>query len=265
MITAPIIGITTYGRAEKAVLSDDYDSYYVMPTDFTDAVRRAGGVPVLLPPGEAHIERWLDIVDGVIVTGGTDIDPARYSDEFANSNVLPANAERDESEITLVQRLINRRDIPVLLVCRGIQILNVALGGTLIQHIADLHPENIHQGKGTIWTIQEQSALPNSLLAFATGRDRFAAMSGHHQGVDQIGQGLIATSYAPDGIVEALEHVDHPFCLGVQWHPELTAATDQTQQAIFDALVSAACENHANLPDAVTRLHHRRNTDAIPA
>ena len=242
MTKHPIIGITTYGRAEKTVHSTDYDAYYVMPTEFTDAIRRAGGVPVLLPPGEDHIDRWLDAVDAVVMAGGTDIDPARYGGSTTHPKVLPSNSERDTTEIALIQRLIERRDIPLLLVCRGIQVLNVALGGTLIEHIADRHPENIHQGKDTIWTLQDQKPNSDALLASIVGRNVFTAMSGHHQGIGEIADGLVATAHAADGIVEALEHRNHPFCLGVQWHPELTAATDPMQQALFDALVDAARE-----------------------
>ncbi|KAB7614476.1 gamma-glutamyl-gamma-aminobutyrate hydrolase family protein [Amylibacter sp. SFDW26] len=239
-MSAPIIGITTYGRTEKKVPSEADDQFFTVPTAYVDAVRRAGAVPVLLPPGEQNIEGWLDTVDGIVFAGGADIDPTYYSGDVEHPKLGSKDTERDETEFALLRAVLGRKDKPVLLICRGLQVLNVLSGGTLYEHIADVHPENIHQGTETIWTLQAADIIEESKLFNVVDRDVVKTMSGHHQGVKDIGEGLSASATAADGIVEALEVADHPFCIAVQWHPEMTADVDESQQNIFDALVKAA-------------------------
>ena len=238
-MSTPIIGITTYGRTEKKVPSEADDDFFTVPTAYVNAVRRAGGVPVLLPPGEENIDGWLNTVDGVVFAGGADIDPTYYNGDVDHPKLGPKDTERDETEFALLRAVLDRKNKPVLLICRGMQVLNVLSGGTLHEHIADVHTENIHQGTETIWTLQDADIVEGSKLFNVVDRDAVKTMSGHHQGVKTVADGLSIAATAADGIVEALEVADHPFCIAVQWHPEMTADVDQSQQNIFDALVKA--------------------------
>ena len=232
----PLIGLTMYGRIERPVPSEHYEEHYSVPFVYVDAIRRAGGVPVLLPPGEPHTDRWLDGLDGVVIAGGTDIDPGRY-DQPRTPAVLIADAERDESEIELTRGLLER-DVPTLFVCRGMQVLNVTLGGTLHPHIPDLGIGDIHRDKEGLWAYHDVEAVEGSRVARAMGAASVMTYSGHHQAIDEVAAGLTVTASAPDGIIEALEVDDATWAIGVQWHPEVSAHDDQTQQALFDALVA---------------------------
>ena len=236
----PIIGITTYGRVEKRVVCDAYDEHFSIPTAYIDAIRRAGGTVVLLPPGEPNLERWLDVLDGAVFTGGTDLSPSIYNGNEAHPELVAADKEREETEFALIRALLVRQDIPTLLICRGLQTLNVAMGGTLHEHLADVHPENVHQGSDSFWAKHLVSVKENTKLAGIVSSDAVMVKSGNHQGIKSIGRNLKIAAVASDGIVEAVEHSDHPFMLGVQWHPETTAQLEVTQQSIFDALVEAA-------------------------
>jgi len=239
-MSAPIIGITTYGRAEKKVPSEADDDFFTVPTAYVDAVRRAGGVPVLLPPGETDVQNWLNAVDGLVFAGGADIDPTYYKGDVDHPKLEAGDAERDQTEFALLRAVLERKDKPVLLICRGLQLLNVLSGGTLHEHIADVHPENIHQGVDTIWTLQSAAVECDTQLFDLVKQPFVNTMSGHHQGVKTVGAGLSVSARAADGIVEALERSDHPFCIAVQWHPEMTADVDGSQQYIFDALITAS-------------------------
>ena len=231
----PLIGLTMYGRIERPVPSEHYEEHYSVPVVFVEAIRRAGGVPILLPPGEAHTDRWLDGLDGVVIAGGTDIDPGRYGKDRTPA-VLIADPERDESEISFTRGLLDR-DLPTLFVCRGMQVLNVTLGGTLHPHIPDLGIGDIHRDKEGLWAYHDVEAVDGSRLAEAMGATAVMTYSGHHQAIDEVADGLTVTASAPDGIVEALEVDDATWAVGVQWHPEVSAHDDPTQQALFDALV----------------------------
>ncbi|NNF64521.1 MAG: gamma-glutamyl-gamma-aminobutyrate hydrolase family protein [Acidimicrobiia bacterium] len=234
----PIIGITTYGRVEKPSATAHYDRHFAVPDLYVNAVRRGGGVAVLLPPGEREWERWLDIVDGVVSSGGTDIDPQNYGAERASSTEA-GDAERDASELALARAVIER-DVPALFVCRGMQILNVALGGTLHQHVPALGFGDIHRDEQGGWAFHEVEAIDGSLVAETMAAATATPCSGHHQALDVIADRLAVTASAPDGIVEAVEVAGNSWCLGVQWHPEVSADRDPTQQRLFDGLVSAA-------------------------
>lgn len=235
----PLIGITTYGMSELRADSRHYEHHYGVPADYVDAVRRAGGATMLLPPGDHSIERWLDAVDGVIVTGGTDIDPDIYGGEPVDSRFRPPDRARDDMEIELTTAALDA-GVPTFFVCRGLQVLNVALGGTLHAHLPDIGKGDLHRSGDGVWTQHAVEVESGSRLAEAMGTTVATPKSGHHQGVDEVGEGLNIAAVAPDGVIEGLELPDHPWAVGVQWHPELTAAQDQTQQRIFDALVRAA-------------------------
>ena len=235
----PVIGITTGGRSEAYIKSRHYDAFYSTPAPYVDAVRRAGGIPFLIPPGDDW-NAVLPLLDGIIITGGTDIDPAEYAGDAHNPNLLPADRERDRSELDLARRLLREKAHPTLCICRGMQVLNVAAGGTLYEHIPDIRSTDIHRSAEGIWAMQDVSVDADSLLAEVMGTTELHTTSGHHQAVKDIGRGLRVVGMAADGIIEALETDDHPWLLAVQWHPEVTADADPTQQALFDALVAKA-------------------------
>jgi len=234
----PLIGITTYDRTEHPSPSAHYAAHYSVPTEYVDAVRRAGGVPVLLPPGEPHTIRWLHKLDGVVISGGTDVAPARYGGT-EDPRVEAAAVERDQSDLELTASLVESI-IPALFVCRGIQVLNVALGGTLHPHLPDVVEHDIHRDENGIWTTHAIDAVPGSAVAKAMGTEHVMTYSGHHQALDRVAERLAVTAVAPDGIVEAVELPGHPWLVAVQWHPEVTAHTDPTQQGLFDDLIRHA-------------------------
>lgn len=197
------------------------------------AVDRAGAVPLLLPPMTSLLDRVHDVVrrvDAVVLHGGGDVDPRRYGAPATAEQVYGVVVEHDEVELAVVQAAL-AADVPVLAICRGAQVLNVALGGTLHQHIGDAH-----------WFVShEVDVEPGSRLAKAVGGDHVAAAhSVHHQALDRIGDGLVVTGRSADGTVEAVEVADARWVLGVQWHPEDTAEGDPEQQALFDELVRQA-------------------------
>lgn len=241
-MSKPAIGITTAGRTEAYVTSRHYDAYYSTPVPYVDAVRRAGGIPLLIPPGGDDWDAVLQLLDGVIITGGTDIDPAEYQGNTDNPNLRPADPERDSTELAFVRHLLNKKNTPLLCVCRGIQILNVAAGGTLHEHILDIRDADIHRSSDGLWEMQTVKMQADSLTAQVMGTDTVTTSSGHHQAIKDLGEGLRVVGTAPDGIIEAVEMPDYPWLVAVQWHPEVTAMQDKTQQAIFDALVAKAKE-----------------------
>ena len=240
-----IIGITSYGEGEVPTNSTSYDVHYAIPAEYVASVRRAGGVPVILPPGEENLSAWLDIFDGIVFSGGADIAPTYYGGDPNHPELGPPNHERDKTEFALLALALERKSLPILLICRGLQLLNVAMGGSLHEHIADVHPENIHQGKTSFWTMQKHSINKDTGLSEIVQQAEQLGQSGHHQGVKALGKNLVVSAQANDNIIEAVEHTKHPFCLGVQWHPEATSASDPSQQKIFDALIEASLNNAA--------------------
>lgn len=237
----PLIGISIYGLSEYRVQSNHYERHYLIPDEYVAAVRRAGGVPILFPPGEEAVERWLDVVDGVVMAGGTDISPALYGSDSDDQRVFPVDERRDATELALTKALLTA-DIPALYVCRGLQMLNVALGGTLHPHLPDaglVAGADIHRDDVGLWTTHDVEVVLESRLALAMGTTAAESVSGHHQAVDRVGSGLDVVAVAPDGVIEGLEVRAHRWAVAVQWHPELTAGEDPVQQNIFDALVRA--------------------------
>lgn len=236
----PIIGITTSGRNEKVVDSAYYAEYYTMPHLYVDAVRRAGGIPILLPPGETQIAEIVAMVDGIIFSGGGDIMPDTYGGDENHPSLIRQDAERDRFELDLIKYMVSTKDTPALCICRGMQVLNVALGGTMVEHLPDVIDNDIHRNHEGFWTVHDVEIIKESKLASIVKTNVVQTYSGHHQAIKTIGDGLVITAKAGDDIVEGLEVVDHPWMLGVQWHPEKSANTDSTQQALFDALVQIA-------------------------
>lgn len=241
-MSKPVIGLTTYGRSEFHVASLYYDEYYAAPAQYVDAIRRAGGIPFLIPPGgdDNDWQAVLEIVDGVIISGGTDIDPKEYEGRADHPQLHSPDKERDEADLGLARYLAQERETPVLCICRGMQVLNVALGGTMHEHIPDVRETDIHRNEKGGWSFQPVSIDENSLTAEVIGKTEVSTYSGHHQAVKDVAQGLKVVATAPDGIIEALEMENHPWLIAVQWHPEVSAAQDESQQGIFDALVQQA-------------------------
>jgi putative glutamine amidotransferase len=236
----PIIALTSYGRYEKDLSNPWYKEHFSLPALYIDAVRRAGGIPLLIMPGEENLDAILEKVDGIIITGGADIHPSTYGGDPEHPRLTEMDTERDRLELALVHQLLGVENIPTLAICRGMQILNVALGGTLHEHVAESLDEDIHRGDDGVWRVHGVSITPKTRAASAMGVEQVSTYSGHHQAIKELASDLEITATAPDGVIEAVEHQSHPWMLGVQWHPEITAGEDLTQQRLFDALVQEA-------------------------
>jgi putative glutamine amidotransferase len=230
-VPAPIVGLPTYGRNGN----DRFD----LPMEYVDCVRRAGGLPALMPPGEERLGEWLHTLDAIVMTGGGDLSPSLYGGR-EHASLDRVDPERDASELEIVQAVL-RSELPALCVCRGMQLLNVALGGTLIEHLADETDGSVqHHGPNAGVVPHAVSVRASSRLAAVLGETELAPLSKHHQAVRELGQGLEVVSTAPDGVVEAVELEGRPALLAVQWHPELSAADEPAQQRLFDWLVAEA-------------------------
>lgn len=228
---APLIGITTYPADERG--------RYTLPGEYVAAVQRAGAVPLLIPPVPEHAERYLALVDGLVLAGGGDLDPATYGGA-AHATIYNLDARRDALELLLARRLVER-GTPTLAICRGLQVLNVALGGTLIEHLPDAVGDTVaHRAPPREPVPHAVTIEPGSLLARTAGVTEMSPLSWHHQAVKRLAPGLRAVAHAPDGTVEALEAERHPWLLAVQWHPELSAANEPAQQKLFDELARRA-------------------------
>ena len=250
----PVIGLATAGRRERTVVSRHYREHYSVPALYVDAIRRAGGLPVLLAPGEPGWMGGLRL-DGLVAAGGGDLDPARYGGDCAHPQFHEPDSERDDTELEMMRWLV-RSGMPSLLICRGLQVLNVALGGTLIQHIPDQVRPGIHRGSDGTWAKHPVAVEAGTLLEQCFGATEAMPVSSHHQAVRDLAPGLRVVAHAPDGIIEALEMPGHPWLLAVQWHPEVSARTDPLQQALFDALVARAARQRQEYgaPEAAAAL-----------
>jgi gamma-glutamyl-gamma-aminobutyrate hydrolase PuuD len=222
------------GRTEKW----PYTGAAALPYSYVDAVLRAGGQPVIVNDARDPKE-LLARVDAVVLTGGPDVDPSRYG-ETAHPSVYGVDSAADDFECAVAEAALVR-SVPTLAICRGIQVLNVARGGTLYQHIPDDPGVPRHGEPGVAGGARrhEVTLAADSLISEVMDTTRVTASCHHHQAIAQLGDGLHVVGRAADGIIEALE-LDGAFLLAVQWHPEDTAADDRAQQRLFDALVSRA-------------------------
>jgi putative glutamine amidotransferase len=218
----PVIGICA--ALERAKWSVWDQEAFLTPRGYVDAVHRAGGLALLLPP-DPQLQRApdevLDMLDGLILAGGADIDPSSYGAE-RHPQTVGTVPERDTFEIALARRALER-DLPLLGICRGMQLMNVAAGGTLDQHVPDSHGHEDHRRSlGSFENSDHDVRLePGSLAARAAGEERHGTKSHHHQGIEGLGEGLRVTGWAQlDDLPEAIEAPDKRFALGVQWHPE---------------------------------------------
>jgi putative glutamine amidotransferase len=236
VVGTPLVAIT--GRRLGETKKWPYAGASAIPRAYLDAVGRAGGLPVVVDPA-GDLVPLLDRVDALVLSGGPDVDPACYGEE-PHAEVYGIDRAADEAELAVARAAVER-GTPTLAICRGLQVLNVALGGTLHQHIPDLPGIERHGRPGEAgggWQ-HDIDVLPESQLGSVFGTTRVTGSCHHHQAVGKVGAGLRVTATADDGIVEGLE-VDGTWLLAVQWHPEDTADTDPAQQRLFDALVERA-------------------------
>jgi putative glutamine amidotransferase len=240
----PVIGICT--ALERARWSVWDLEAYLLPRSYVDAVSRAGGLPIMLPPDATALEdpdAVLDLVDGLILAGGADIDPATYGEE-PHAETRGWVPERDDFELVLARRALER-DLPLLGVCRGMQLMNVAAGGTLLQHLPESHGHHEHRrNPGTFDGADHDVRLTDgSLAARAAGEVVHATKSHHHQAVDRIGEGFEITGWsAIDDLPEAFEAPDRRFALGVQWHPE----ADERSRLVAALVAEAAAARNGD-------------------
>lgn len=207
----------------------------LLPVRYADNLRAAGALVVLLPPGAgdaaADAGEMLDGLDGLVLTGGADVDPARYGADRLDTTDLP-RTDRDDWEIALALAAVDR-DKPVLGICRGLQVLNVALGGTLIQHLPDVLGHDDHRGSVGEFPLHLVKIDPQSVLAAAVG-DALEVPTHHHQAIDAVAAPLAVTAWSSDGVVEAVTCPGRAWVNGVQWHPEVDG-----EQPLFRAFVAA--------------------------
>ncbi|HEY7279260.1 MAG TPA: gamma-glutamyl-gamma-aminobutyrate hydrolase family protein [Trebonia sp.] len=226
-----VIGLTTY--AEPATMLVWRREFAMLHTTYVAATERAGGIAVLLPPQAAGAGEVLDRVDGLVLTGGADVDPLRYGEAPGERTSAP-RVLRDEWETALARGALDR-GLPLLAICRGLQIINVALGGSLHQHLPDLTGDERHQpGPGVFGEVNVHTA-PGTRTAELLG-PRTRVWCHHHQALARLASGLTVTARAADGTVEAVEVDGQSFAVGVQWHPE----EDSGDIRLFAALVDAA-------------------------
>jgi putative glutamine amidotransferase len=214
----PVVGLTTYLQQAQTGVWDVRASF--LPAVYVEGVTSAGGIASLLPPqpvDDSIVERVLDGLDGLVITGGRDVDPATYGQAPHPTTDEPAR-DRDAWEFGLVRRAL-ARGLPLLGICRGAQVLNVALGGTLHQHLPDVVGHYQHQLGNAVFSTSAIQTVPGTRLAALIGASTDAQCY-HHQAIAELGAGLMASAWDSDGVVEAVEIPGQTFVLAVQWHPE---------------------------------------------
>ena len=230
-MTRPLIGITSY--AQPARWGAWELPAALVPLFYVESVERAGGRALVIPPSTDAVDETLDVLDGVVFSGGIDIDPTEYGAE-RHPATDPAQAHRDAGELALLSRALER-DVPTLAICRGFQLLTVVRGGDLVQHL----PETVgHEGhRETLGAFSQHPVEVKSgtRLASILGKRHDGVQSSHHHGVGRVGEGLVETAWAEDGSLEGLEDPDKRFAVAVLWHPEM-----EEDKRLFEALVDEA-------------------------
>ena len=236
-MSRPVIGICT--ALERARWSHWNQLAVLLPRSYVQAVQAAGGLAILVPPDDllvADADEIVELVDGLVLAGGADIDPSSYGADRHQETVRTV-PERDTSEVALARAALES-DIPLLGICRGMQLMNVALGGTLLQHLPETLGHHEHRRRlGSFDDADHDVRLdPGSLAARAAGEELHPTKSHHHQGIDRLGEGAVVTGWSTlDGLPEAIEVPDLRFALGVQWHPEV-----DERSRLMSALVEEA-------------------------
>ena len=226
----PIVGITSYAEEARWGVWDAPAA--LIPLAYVQAVEAAGGRPLLVPPSADGVEETLDALDGLILSGGADLDPASYgADEHPETDGV--RPDRDSAELALLEGAL-ARDMPVLAVCRGSQVLNVARGGDLVQHLPEVVGHEGHKHTPGVFADHDVDVLPGTRLHELVG-GHAPVKSHHHQGYGRLGEGLREAARASDGTIEAIEDPAHRFALGVLWHPE-----EGEDAGLFRALVEEA-------------------------
>jgi putative glutamine amidotransferase len=237
---APVIGLTTYLEQAQTGVWDVQAAF--LPKLYFEAITRAGGIAVLLPPqpvSEDIANRVLDGLDGLLITGGKDVDPARYGQEPHPTTDIP-RTDRDAWEDALLTAAI-AREVPFLGICRGAQVLNIARGGTLHQHLPEvIGTEKYQLGGGTFSLVDVTVVDADSAVGRLVGTDPIEVAVYHHQAIDRVGEGLRVTARTDDGVIQAVELESVPFGVAVQWHPEQTG----DDLRLFAGLVEAARDYH---------------------
>jgi putative glutamine amidotransferase len=232
-LTRPIIGITSY--LEHAAWGPWNKPVVLTPATYVRAVERAGGRPFLVPPLTDGLDEAIDAVDGLLFIGGSDIDPSLYG-ATPHPETTRIRPQRDRAEAPLLTSALER-DVPLLAICRGMELLNVVRGGTLEQHLPDRMTSVVHKVADDAYVKHEVSIKPDSRLGELLGEST-EVHSHHHQAPDVIGDGLVEVAWALDDTVEGIEDPSKSFAVGVLWHPE-----EGDDPAVFNALVEAAT-NH---------------------
>jgi putative glutamine amidotransferase len=238
----PVIGVTPSPIVDTGA-SGTFEKY-ALSTTYVNAVISAGGIPIVLPPQDGAVETLLPLVDGLLFSGGADVEPARYGDPDIHPATYDVHPLRDRFEFELMAAAF-ARDIPVLCICRGIQLLNVACGGTLFQHVPEQVPAALphrqqEMGFASFQPSHDVIVQPGTLLAEVFGTDRIPVNSYHHQAVRSLAPPLRVAGYAGDGLIEAVDLPGRAFVLGVQWHPEMMFHEHPAQLRPFQALVVKA-------------------------
>ncbi|HEU5490301.1 MAG TPA: gamma-glutamyl-gamma-aminobutyrate hydrolase family protein [Gaiellaceae bacterium] len=231
----PVIGITSY--AQDARWGVWHVPAALVPLAYVDAVERAGGRALVVPPAEEDIEQTLDALDGIVFSGGADVDPAQYGAD-AHPETDDPQTRRDAGELALLRAALER-DMPTLAICRGFQLLNVVRGGDLVQHLPEMTGNDAHKRVPGEFAVHPVEVRAGSRLAGIVG-SASDVTSHHHQALGRVGEGLVESAWAADGTLEAVEDPSLRFAVGVQWHPE--AGEDA---ALFEALVEQAREYRA--------------------
>lgn len=238
----PLIGLTTYRQRSQTGVWDVEAAF--LPAEYFDAINRAGGIAVLIPPQDldaAGAERIVSGLDGLVICGGRDVDPSRYGQTPGEFTDKP-DLKRDALELALYDVAI-ANGVPFLGICRGQQVLNVKRGGTLIQHLPDVVGSTKYQLGNANFNMAEIDVEPGSLLSDSLGGDtKVTGAVYHHQAIDRVGDGLSVVARSEDGIIEGIALDGHPFGLAVQWHPEHTPEDGR----LFEALISAANTYRSN-------------------
>jgi putative glutamine amidotransferase len=230
-VARPVVGITTY--VVPATFGVWELESALVPADYVRAVERAGGRPLLVPPSEEGVEETLDALDGLVFSGGSDLDPGLYG-QGAHAETNGIAAERDRAELELLRAALER-DLPLLAICRGSQVLNVALGGDLVQHLPDIVGHERHKHTPGVFADHDVHLVPEERLFPVLGESA-RVKSHHHQGYGRLGRGLRVAAYADDGTVEAVWEPSRRFAVGVLWHPEAS----EDDAVLFDELVEQA-------------------------
>lgn len=239
----PVIGLSAYSETARMLVWER--EFAMLHASYIRAARRAGGIAVLLPPQDGGAEEVLSRLDGLVLTGGADVDPLRYGQSPAERTSQPRDL-RDEWEIALARAAL-RRDLPLLAVCRGLQIINVALGGSLHQHLPDLTGHERHQPGSGVFGAVEVETEPGTRAATLLG-SRARVWCHHHQAIADLAPGLQVSARADDGTVEAAEVCGQTFAVGVQWHPE----EDSEDVRLFAGLVTEARRYAERLQEGVS-------------